>query len=220
MSRRTCFILPGSCRCVRILRSAWRLPPGGPPASFGFLPRRGAAILATAHFPLPLSAFSLSYLVFLFIFFAVHSAPALPRVLHTFFIVLSSRHSPASTRYPVPFRSVRPPSFPSAASRFPPGTKTPPRPITEGVSLRPPIGAEPAFPARGMLAQFPHALAGGASHPCGRPPALSFPPGRGGASSCPRAIHGGADVTRGAHWALPLRDGGRPAHVKLNGVNV
>jgi hypothetical protein len=65
MSRRTCF-LPGPCRCVLVLRAAWRLPPGGPPASFGFLLRRGAAILTTTHIPLPLSAFSVSYFVFLF----------------------------------------------------------------------------------------------------------------------------------------------------------
>jgi hypothetical protein len=174
MSRRTCFILPGSCRCVRILRAAWRLPPGGLPASFDFLSRRGAAILTTTNFPLPLSVFLVSYFVFLFIFFTAHSAQAFP-AFSTLFLVLLSRHCPASTRYPIPFRTVLPPSFPSATSRFPPGAETPPRPIKEGVSLRPPIGAVPAFPARGMLAQFPHAFAGGRFSPS-QPPSVPVIP--------------------------------------------
>jgi hypothetical protein len=67
--------------------------------------------------------------------------------------------------------------FPSAESRFPPETGTPPRPIPEGISLRPPIGAEPAFPARGMLAHFPHAFAGGRFSPSPRPLVRSSPPG-------------------------------------------
>jgi hypothetical protein len=43
--------------------------------------------------------------------------------------------------------------------------------------LRRPIGAEPAFPARGTLAHFPHTFAGGRFPPLLRPPIRLFPPG-------------------------------------------
>jgi hypothetical protein len=46
-----------------------------------------------------------------------------------------------------------------------------------GTSLRPLIGAEPAFLLRGMLAHFPDAFAGGRFSPSSRPSAWTFPLG-------------------------------------------
>jgi hypothetical protein len=52
----------------------------------------------------------------------------------------------------------------------------PPRPITEGISPRPPIGVEPAFfhQGGGVLVQFPQAFAGGRFSPSRHPPSRPF----------------------------------------------
>jgi hypothetical protein len=106
-----------------------------PPHSFSFLCfRTSAASLYTSQ---------LSYLFFIFPW------------------SLCSWHSPASLQYLAPFHTPLFSLFLSAASRFPRGMKTPLQPIMEGVFLRPPIMAKHAFPARRMLAQFPHAVTGG-----------------------------------------------------------
>jgi hypothetical protein len=85
-----------------------------------------------------------------------------------FFSSFPAPNISASTYSLVSYRTARRSRtfpFPLAESRFPPETGIPPRPVTEGISLRSPIGAESAFPARGMLAHFPHAFARGASRP-------------------------------------------------------
>jgi hypothetical protein len=61
-----------------------------------------------------------------------------------------------------------------------PGSRNSSVPNHEVVSVHRPIGAEPAFPARGMLAHSPHAFAGGRFPPSLRPPVRLFPPGGGG----------------------------------------
>jgi hypothetical protein len=140
-----------SSGCVQILRAAWCLPPRWSSGFLPFLPRCGAVISTIYTF---ISFLSTQIRHFL-------RSPILPRVFRTFFFFLS-RYSPASTRLPVRSRTLFTPSLPSVESRFPPEAETPLGPITVGVSLRRPIGAEPAFPARGMLAQFTHAFVGGA----------------------------------------------------------
>jgi hypothetical protein len=126
------------------------------------------------------------------------------------FLLFFSSHffapsTPASTRYPVRSRT----DF----SSLPSDGDIP-------VSLPPPISAEPAFPARGMLAQFPHAFAGGAllAFAASSGPVILIR-GRSGAIDALPPIRKrnsrGADVTRGAQWGLPLRDGGRSARVNV-----
>jgi hypothetical protein len=78
---------------------------------------------------------------------------------------LCSWHSPASSHNPAPFYTALLSLFPSAAFSFPRRTKTPPQPIMKGVLVCPPIMAKHTFPARGMLAQFLYAVAGGRFSP-------------------------------------------------------
>jgi hypothetical protein len=134
-----------------------------------FLPRRGAVVFTIIHFSRTFPVCSVSCIIYTFISFTVHSAPALPafanppsRTPHFFLSSFCPGTPPRPRAIPCHLILTLPPSSPSAASRFPPGAETPPRLITEDVSLRPPIRAEPPFPARGMLAQFPHAFPGGA----------------------------------------------------------
>jgi hypothetical protein len=168
-----------------------------PPASFSFF--LGAVLLfplffiSTLLFPVPTTLLR-----------KFPRSPILPRALRTFFpFYLGAPPRPRTS----PSRLVLLfflPSCSSAASRFLPGAETPPRPITEGVSLRPPIGAEQAFPARGMLTQFPHTFAGGASRPRRVLRSGHFLPGGQMVSSHfppppirKRNSRGGADVTCG-----------------------
>jgi hypothetical protein len=111
---------------------------GGPPVSSPFC--LGAVLL----FPLSTLLFpALSTLVRHF----PHSS-ILPRVLQTFFSFCPGT-PPRLRAIPSHLVLIFPPSSQSAASRFPP----------EAEAL------QPAFPARGMLAQFPHAFAGGRFSP-------------------------------------------------------
>jgi hypothetical protein len=148
MSRRTCFILPGSCHCV-FLQAVLRLP------SAFFL---GAVQLFSL--PLTIPSRFLSFLVL-------------------FFLVLSSWHSPSSTRYPVPFRTVLPSSFPSADLDILREWKTlrdQSRKVSRSVRQS---GPSQRFPQGGCWPNFPTRSPGGVSGPRGRPPVLSFPPGEG-----------------------------------------
>jgi hypothetical protein len=131
------------------------------------------------------------------------------------FICLPSliHYSPASTLSLVSCRTGSAPAPPPSRRRSPyfrrePGP--PPRPITEGISPRPPIGVEPAFfhQGGGVLAQFPQAFAGGRFSPSRRPPSRPFPLGgvwrRRHTPPPPiskRSLRG-ADLTREARWAL------------------
>jgi hypothetical protein len=144
------------------------LPPGCPPgllASFS---------LAWRDYPPDISSHSHHSLIQTLCIRALFPLPVTLLYFRSFSALLRPRT--------IPFRFVLSflPPFPSAASRFPPGAVTPLRPITEGGSLCPPIGAEAAFPARGMLAQFSHAFAGGRFSPS-RAPSDPVSPSREGA---------------------------------------
>jgi hypothetical protein len=172
--------------CLRSVSSA--LHPGCPPGSV-------ASFLGATRL------FSPSHNFFLLqFFFTPHTAPALPRVRKLLPSVLHFLGPFVLGTLPHPRNiQLRPvltsPLLSVGGVRFPRGTKSTPQPITGDVLLRPPIMPEPAFPARGMLGNFPKRVPGGASHPCG---IFQLYHSRGG----------------GAHWVLSLRDGGRPARVK------
>jgi hypothetical protein len=120
---------------------------------------RPALYCLRALSPLPRGTFYLAFFYYFFLFFG--APPLRPRTSPSRFILnLSSLPSVGGV-----------PIFPGSGNFS----------VTnyEVVSVRRPIGAEPAFPVRGMLAHFPHVFAGGRFPPSLRPPVSLFPAGRG-----------------------------------------
>jgi hypothetical protein len=134
-------------------------------------------------FDFPGVALLLPCVRFILLFFLLHSQHS-----HSRNLTASATHSIfPSSRCSTPRPRTGPSRSTLTLSSFPPVGGVPIFPgsgnssVTnhEVVSVRRPIGAEPAFPARGMLVHFPHAFAGGHFSPSLRPTIRLFPPGGG-----------------------------------------
>jgi hypothetical protein len=175
--------------------SGWRGFPGAFSGLTSGSPWAAASLACTS------SSFSLS-LAPHSLFLALVPAPTKPSHCPQRFFGLPSLvlYPSASTLSLVSCCTTTAPALPPSRRRSPdflrkPGT--PPRPITEGTSLRPPIGVEPAFfHKRGCWPNFSKRSPGGASRPRVILPGPSLSVGSGGVVILPPS-HKQAQFTGG-----------------------